>query len=203
MRFDNSWTLFLDRDGVINRRIIGGYVRHWDQFEFLPGVLNALGVLSGIFGKIIVVSNQQGVGKQLMRESELDLIHEKLIIKAEQEGGRIDAVYFSPHLEREGSVMRKPKVGMALKARWEHPGIQFKKSVMAGDSLSDMLFGKRLGMITVLISTSKSDLRKGHKLIDYTFHDLATFATTLVDLQSTVLGPQSANTTAPSSPPSP
>lgn len=184
LTIDNRWTLFLDRDGVINRRIAGGYVKDWGQFEFLPGVLPALKAFAGIFGRIIVVSNQQGVGKNLMSVHELDQIHDKMIHRVVNAGGRIDAVYFSPHLESEGSVMRKPNVGMALKARKDYQGISFRQSVMAGDSLSDMLFGKRLGMITALISAPLEDLRKGYKLTDLAFPDLRAFADYLSGIRS-------------------
>jgi len=66
MQIDKSWTLFLDRDGVINKKIDNDYVKAWEQFEFLPGVIEALKILSAKFGKIIIVTNQQGVGRQLM-----------------------------------------------------------------------------------------------------------------------------------------
>jgi histidinol phosphatase-like enzyme len=73
---------------------------------------------------------------------------------------------------------------MALKARKDHPGISFRRSVMAGDSLSDMLFGKRLGMITALISAPLEDLRKGYKLTDLAFPDLRAFADYLSGIRS-------------------
>ncbi|NQV02361.1 MAG: HAD-IIIA family hydrolase, partial [Bacteroidia bacterium] len=161
---DKEWSLFLDRDGVLNRRIVGSYVTQWNEFSWLPGVLEALKILSGIFGLVIVVTNQQGIGKGIMTKDALTLIHTKLLKEVEQQGGRIDAIYFSPHLQKEGSIMRKPNVGMALQARRELPEIRFKQAVMAGDSLSDMLFGRRLGMKTVFISENKSDLHKGYKL---------------------------------------
>jgi histidinol-phosphate phosphatase family protein len=161
---DSSWTLFLDRDGVINTRILGGYVQKWEQFEFLPGFLEALKILSPEFSRIIVVSNQQGIGKGLMTEEELEILH------------RIDRIYHSPHLEKEGSVKRKPNVGMALIARKEFPGINFKRSVMVGDSISDMIFGKRLKMVNVFLSEDISQARKSHHCIDFVFPDLISFA---------------------------
>ena len=72
---EENWTLFLDRDGVINRRLPGAYVQHWDQFEFLPGVLPALSILANYFAHLIIVTNQQGIGKGLMTESDLQKIH--------------------------------------------------------------------------------------------------------------------------------
>jgi len=176
LQIDKEWSLFLDRDGVINERIVDGYVTRWEEFTFLPGVLKALKVFDELFDRIVVVSNQQGVGKELMTESDVIGIHEKLEEQVKEHGGRIDSIYFAPHLAKERNIMRKPNVGMALKARREFPDIRFRQSVMAGDSLTDMLFGRRLGMKTVFLSENISDLRKGYKLIDYTYPDLITFA---------------------------
>jgi len=176
LKIDSSWTLFLDRDGVINTRVLGGYVQKWEQFEFLPGFLEALKILSPEFSRIIVVSNQQGIGKGLMTEEELEILHRKMIAEIERNGGRIDRIYHSPHLEKEGSVKRKPNVGMALMARKEFPGINFKRSVMVGDSISDMIFGKRLKMINVFLSEDINQARKNHQCIDFVFPDLISFA---------------------------
>jgi D-glycero-D-manno-heptose 1,7-bisphosphate phosphatase len=176
LKIDTAWTLFLDRDGVINRRIVGDYIRTWDQFEFLPGVLESLVSLSSVFGRILVVSNQQGIGKGLMTEEQLQVIHARMTDEIEKAGGRIDKSYHSPFLESENSILRKPNVGMALRARKEFPGINFKRSVMAGDSVSDMIFGKRLGMKTVIITADQQMIRRNHPLIDYAFPDLISFA---------------------------
>ncbi len=176
LKIDHSWTLFLDRDGVINRRIAYDYVKSWDQFEFLPDVPEAIKMFSRVFGKIIVVSNQQGIGKGLMTEPDLQSIHQRMIGEIGHAGGKIDAVFFSPHLKSDGSVMRKPNIGMALKARIQFPGIGFKRSVMAGDSLSDMFFGKRAGMKTVLISSDMAIAKQHARQIDYLYPDLISFA---------------------------
>ncbi len=176
LQIDKGWSLFLDRDGVINERIVDGYVTRWEEFTFLPGVLEALKVFDKLFGRIVVVSNQQGVGKELMTESDVIGIHEKLEEQVKKYGGRIDSIYFAPHLAKERNIMRKPNVGMALKARRDFPDIRFRQSVIVGDSLTDMLFGRRLGMQTVFLSENISDLRKGYKLIDYTYPNLITIA---------------------------
>jgi histidinol-phosphate phosphatase family protein len=177
---DKGWALFLDRDGVLNKRIVGGYVTRWEEFVWLPGVLDALKVLSEQFGNVVVVSNQQGIGKGIMTSEAVKATHSTLLNDVKKHGGRIDAIYYSPHLAWENSFLRKPNVGMGLQARKEFPSIRFRKSVMAGDSLSDMLFGRKLGMKTVFLSENKCDLRKGHKLIDFTFPDLLTFSQTLI-----------------------
>jgi len=149
---NRHWTLFLDRDGVINQRITGGYVTSWKEFILLPGVTEAFRLATGIFGRIVVVTNQQGIGKGLMTESDLSEIHRQFREKIESEGGRIDAIYHAPQLESETSSMRKPGTGMALLAKDQFPDIRFDQSVMVGDSLHDMEFGKKLGMYTVLIT---------------------------------------------------
>lgn len=177
---DSGWTLFLDRDGVINTRILGGYVQTWTQFEFLQGVPEALKILSGVFPRIIVVSNQQGIGKGLMTKEELDGIHTKLTSEIKRDGGRIDRIYYSPYLEKEGSIVRKPNVGMALMARKDFPAINFKRSVMVGDSISDMVFGARLKMVNVFISDDIIQIRKNYRLLDFSFPDLLSFATELI-----------------------
>ena len=179
LKIDKTWSLFLDRDGVINKRIVGGYVRSWDQFEFLPAVLDALKLISGNFERIIVVSNQQGVGKGLMTDKDVEAIHERMSEEIRKAGGTIDKTYYCPFLEENKSILRKPNIGMALKARKEFPGINFKRSVMVGDSFSDMIFGKRLKMKTVLLSNDIALIRKGANVIDLVYDDLLSFAKSL------------------------
>lgn len=176
---DHTWTLFLDRDGVINERIVGDYVKSRDQFHFLPGVLEAMHRLASLFAKIVVVSNQQGIGKGVMSVQELNDIHEKMTETIRGKRGRIDLILFSPDLAGSGSFTRKPNIGMALQAKKRFPEIIFKKSVMAGDSLSDMIFGKRLGMLTVLISTDHTLARENPRVIDFVLPDLKALVNSL------------------------
>lgn len=170
---DGSWTLFLDRDGVINRRVMDGYVTKWAEFEFLPGAREAIVKLSGKFGRIIVVTNQQGVGKGVMSREAVQEIHEKMISDLEEAGGRIDKVYFSPHLSSEDHPMRKPGTGMYEKALDDFPGIEKDKCMMVGDTPADILFGKRAGMKTVLVGPVENDF---HPPPDFKFRDLQEFA---------------------------
>ena len=180
LKIDRTWSLFLDRDGVINERIVDDYVRSWDQFIFLPGVLEAMKIFKERFGRIFVVSNQQGVGKGLMAPGDVITIHARMQEEIRKNGGSVDAIYFSPFLEKENSIHRKPNVGMALQARKEFPGVKFKNSIMVGDSLSDMHFGKRLKMKTVILTNEKATIRKGSMLIDYVFPDLLSFARSFI-----------------------
>lgn len=152
---DSSWTLFLDRDGVINVRKMGGYIQTVEEFEFLPAVPEAIAYFSGIFQHVFVVTNQQGIGKGLMTERNLSDIHSYMTTKVAEKGGKISACYFAPELKNEASEMRKPGPGMALKAKREFPGIDFSRSVMVGDTDSDIRFGQNLGMKTVRILTEE------------------------------------------------
>lgn len=174
-----GWSLFLDRDGVINERIPDDYVKTPGQFVFKEGVLEAFGILGSLFDTIVIVTNQQGIGKGWMSRAELDLVHQEMLLSIRKAGGRVDAIYYSPDLANSGSIMRKPAVGMGLKARKEFPSIRFSKSIMAGDTFSDMLFGHKLGMVNVLINTIPKEIRSCGELPDYLFPDLISFAKSL------------------------
>lgn len=172
---DKSWTLFLDRDGVLNRRLEGDYVKRPEDFVWLDGVLNSFAWLNEVFGMIVVVTNQQGIGKGLMTEKELERIHHKMLDDVKQAGGRIDKVYFCPDLENSGSFNRKPNIGMGLQAKRDLPGIDFRQSVMVGDTLSDLRFGRRLKMKTVFISYDVKMAGQFHSLMDLRFESLKDF----------------------------
>jgi D-glycero-alpha-D-manno-heptose 1-phosphate guanylyltransferase len=151
-QIDSTWTLFLDRDGVINKKLENDYVKTIPEFHFIPGTLEALAELSHLFGQLIIVTNQQGIGKGIMSEEDLQDIHRFMWDEIKQHGGRIDAIYHAPQLKSEGSSMRKPGTGMALQAKKDFPRIDFARSIMAGDSALDMEFAKRARMHSILIS---------------------------------------------------
>ncbi len=172
LNIDKSWTLFLDRDGVINKRLEGDYVKTLAEFEFIDGVPEAMKILSNIFGKIVIVTNQQGIGKGLYTENDLNIIHHYLADEIEKHEGRIDKIYFSPHLASANHPTRKPGIGMALDAKKDFPDIDLSRSIMVGDSMSDMQFGRTAGMTTVFISDEPIKAPD----IDLHFPDLLTFA---------------------------
>ena len=176
LNIDKSWSLFLDRDGVINTRLVDDYVKCWEDFEFLPGVLEAIKCFNKLFSTIVVVTNQQGIGKGLMKVETLNNIHKKMISEIESAGGRIDKVYFCPDLRESNSLYRKPNMGMGLKARKDFPAIRFRKSIIAGDSIGDMQFGRKLGMNTVLISDDDELSRKHPETIGFRFQSLLELA---------------------------
>jgi D-glycero-D-manno-heptose 1,7-bisphosphate phosphatase len=152
-------TLFLDRDGVINERLVGDYVRDWSQFKFCPGVPTALKALRPYFNRIVVVTNQQGIGKGLMSEEDLNEIHHKMMAELEQAGCKIDGIFFCPHLASAGCDCRKPATGLALQAQDRFPDIDFSNSYLAGDSESDLLLARELDMISVWITPDFDDMK--------------------------------------------
>jgi histidinol-phosphate phosphatase family protein len=180
IRKTEGWSLFLDRDGVINTRLVDDYVKCWEDFEFLPGVPEAIKTFNDLFINIFVVTNQQGIGKGLMSVETLNSIHSRMVDAIIAKGGRIDQIYFCPDLKESNSLYRKPNVGMGLKARKEFPSVRFRKSMIAGDSIGDMQFGKKLGMITALISDSDELIKKHPGVIDYRFNSLRDLANFII-----------------------
>ena len=156
-KFDKTWTLFLDRDGVINDRLPEQYVTKWDDFDFIVGSIKAIEKLSGIFGRVFVVTNQAGISKGIMTEAQLNEVHRLMLKTVDLLDGRIDKVYFAPDLPKNASNMRKPGTGMALQAQIDFPEVDFSRSVMVGDSNSDMEMGDRLGMVKVFIEGKGED----------------------------------------------
>ena len=144
--FPQDEFLFLDRDGILNKHLLGDYVRNWSMWEWLPGVLDAMPLLAKRFRRIFIVTNQQGVGKGLMTQADLDDVHRHMLSDIKAAGGRIDRVYVCTDLESTHSPNRKPEIGMALQAQRDFPEVDFHRSVMVGDSKSDELFAQKSGM---------------------------------------------------------
>ncbi len=150
--------VFLDRDGVINRKPPeGGYVKSWEEFEFLPGVLEALRLLKDHGFRIIVTSNQRGVSLGKLQERDLLAIHSRMQAELEKAGGRIDAVYYCPH-DCNSCKCRKPEIGMFLQAQRDLSWLEFRQSFLVGDSITDMQAAARLGCRKILIADRNSPL---------------------------------------------
>jgi len=143
--------LFLDRDGVINRHIVGDYVRNLSQLELLPGAIDAIVRLGKRFRYVIVVTNQQGIGKGLMSAADVAEIHDYIIGQVQKADGRIDRIYCCPSLKTDNDPNRKPGIGMGLQAKRDFSDIDFSRSLMIGDNVSDMLFAEKLGMSHIFI----------------------------------------------------
>ena len=138
-------TLFLDRDGVLNRHLPGDYVRRWEQFQWMPGILEALSQWAGKYRHIILVTNQRGVGKGLMTDEDLSRIHARMMTEVLEAGGRIDLILSCTALA-DDDPRRKPNPGMFREACALFPDIDPGRSVMLGDSPSDEAFARACGM---------------------------------------------------------
>ena len=139
-----NWTLFLDRDGVINEKIDNDYVKNWSEFKFIDGAIQAISILSDFFDTIIIVTNQRGVGRKIMTELDLLSIHKSMIDEIVSNSGRIDKIYYCKDI-LDSSLCRKPNTGMILKAinKWN---INIKDSFFIGDSITDYMAAKKIGL---------------------------------------------------------
>ncbi len=145
--------VLVDRDGVINRRIVGGYVTCWEEFIFLPGALEGLRLLTEKNYQVAVVSNQAGVGKGLMTAADLQEITRKFVKEADAHGGRIRSVYYCTHRVEDDCPCRKPKPGLLLKAQAEHH-FNFEDTFLIGDSESDLRAAKAVGCPSIMVSNA-------------------------------------------------
>lgn len=176
---DNSWTLFLDRDGVINVEKRGTYILNVNGFIFYDGVRAAMQKLAEIFGLIFIATNQRGVSRGSMTLEDLHDIHAYMMEELHRSSGRIDKIYFCSDLHDE-SPNRKPNPGMALQAKKDFPQIDFSKSIMVGNTLSDMQFARNTGMHSVFIASTDPETPFPHELIDARFNSLAEFVSAIV-----------------------
>ncbi|NOQ75979.1 MAG: HAD-IIIA family hydrolase [Crocinitomix sp.] len=168
IKIDSSWTLFLDRDGVMNERLIDDYVKQLNELRIIEKVPAAVQRFTELFGRIVVVTNQQGIGRGMMTVDDLSIVHGFIEEVIKTAGGKIDKFYFAPQLRSENSNHRKPGTGMGLQAQLDFPEIDFSKSIMVGDSESDIEFGMKLGMKTVMLKNSSNVSTKA----DYIFGNL-------------------------------
>lgn len=137
MNIDKSWTLFLDRDGTINKKMPEGlHVEDVNDFEFLPGALQAIAIFSRIFGRVIIVTNQRGVKKDALQQ-----VHGHMLFKIATNGGTIHRIYYCTG--NEGDPMRKPNPGMIFQAKVDFPEISFEKSIVIGDTDMDGEMARR------------------------------------------------------------
>ena len=146
-------TIFLDRDGVINRNPPNkGYVRKWAEFTFIPNSRKAIRELTESGYRIVVVTNQSGIGRGLYSEEDLADIHARMVAEINKTGGKIDAVYYCPHHPDAGCECRKPKPGMLIRAAREH-NIELSNAHLIGDVPTDIEAGQRAGVTTFLVLT--------------------------------------------------
>jgi histidinol-phosphate phosphatase family protein len=147
-----SPAVILDRDGVLNRRPPRAeYVTRAEDFEWLPGSLQALRMLREAGYTVAVVSNQAGINRGAMTEEDLAAVHARMIAETEQAGGRIDAIYHCPHDWDEGCDCRKPAPGMLFRAQRELD-LDLSRTPFIGDDERDVEAAEAAGAPPILVS---------------------------------------------------
>src|SRR5215475_8334430 len=153
--------VFLDRDGVLNRKPPEGrYIQRWQDFELLPGVPESIARLNRADIKVIVVTNQRGIALGHCTDEDVEALHEKLRQTLQAQSARIDAIFYCPH--DEGTCeCRKPKPGLFLKAFHQFPDAAPENSVMIGDSTSDIEAARTVGISTIFVRGDKHTRKPG------------------------------------------
>jgi heptosyltransferase-2 len=147
-------TVFLDRDGTLNYD--PGYLKVAAELKLLAGVGSALARLKGAGARLVVVTNQSGVGRGIVTLKDLEAIHARLQGLLEQEDAALDAIYFCPHHPDAGCRCRKPNVGMVERAVSELQ-LDLRRSYVIGDHARDIQLAHRVGAKAVLITTALVD----------------------------------------------
>jgi D-glycero-D-manno-heptose 1,7-bisphosphate phosphatase len=156
--------IFLDRDGVLNRKLPEGvFVSTWEQFEWLPGAIEAVARMTRAGWTVLVVSNQRGVALGRVTVAQVEQIHERMRAEIEQQGARLDGIFYCPH-DRGQCRCRKPDIGLFEQAQQQFPQATAQNSVVIGDSLSDIQAGKRLGMTTIFIRGDAATQKEGSEV---------------------------------------
>jgi len=154
--------IFLDRDGTINENG-AGYIHKIEDFQFKPKAEEALRKLSETDYKIIILSNQSGIGRGYFSEQDLEKFHKQMLAIMKEKGIRIDGFYYCPHHPSDNCSCRKPKLGLIKKAVQDF-NVNLSKSWMIGNEEKDILTGKRANTKTFLVS-EKSNLLEAVKNI--------------------------------------
>ena len=175
--FHNVRFVFLDRDGVINRKAPEGqYIARWSELHILPGVEAAIAALNDSGRPILVVSNQRGIALGLCSHDEVNALHEQLQEHLARHGAHIDAFYYCPHDEGQCDC-RKPATGLFRQAFQDFPGASARNSVMIGDAISDIAAARALNMPSIFIegdpSTRKDGTEEAAELADAVVTSLA------------------------------
>lgn len=172
--------IFLDRDGVINVERPCDYVKNKGEFVFIDGAIDAIATLSRSFEEIFIITNQRGVGRRIMAEGDLVQVHKYMLSEIEKAGGHISHIYYCADV-LSSSVNRKPNIGMGFQARRDFPHVDFNESIMVGNSRSDIEFGHKLGMYTVLVGDKYSKEDKIYQNVNQYCENLYSFVLTLQD----------------------
>ena len=154
--------VILDRDGTINADSVD-YIKTPDEWEPLPGALEAVARLNHAGWHVVVASNQSGLGRGLFDVATLNAIHAKMHAQLAERGGRIDAIFFCPHTPEDGCHCRKPEPGLfeQISSRY---GLDLHDVPVVGDSVRDLLAGVAVGCQPHLVLSGKSAACRGREL---------------------------------------
>lgn len=142
--------LILDRDGVVNITKPNGYIANYEEFTFTEGFTTNIKLLSSLYDRIFITTNQAGIGKKLMTTKDLDILHKKMLNDISNMGGHIDKIYYSTGIDNSDN-MRKPNIGMAERIKIDFPDVDFNRTIVVGDSFADRLFADRIKANFILI----------------------------------------------------
>lgn len=146
-------TVFLDRDGVINVKAPeGDYIKSLKEFRFLPGAVDAIHLLNINNWRVIIITNQRGIARQLMTMHDLQTIHSFMEEELHKHNAHVDDIFICPH-EKGTCHCRKPDIGLFLQAEKKIP-VDKSKSWMIGDSKSDIEAGRNFGIYTIAVANS-------------------------------------------------
>lgn len=155
-------TVFLDRDGVINRRR-KHYVTTWAEFHMLPGVVDSIVRLTRSGFRVIVVTNQSAIGRGLVSRTVVDDIHERVAARVQKAGGRISAFLVCPHTPDDGCPCRKPAAGLLLLAQTEMQ-VDLATAMLVGDQLTDVEAANAAGCLPIIVQASRKQAAMARQL---------------------------------------
>lgn len=180
-----KYTVFLDRDGVINKDS-EGYIKIPSEFEFIPKSDEAIALLTQNSFRVIVITNQSMIGRGLSTQGSLDAIFKKMNTGIEAKGGRITDIFYCPHVPDDECACRKPKPGLIHQAKIKY-AIDMGSAFMIGDSEKDILCGLAAGCAkTLLVRTGNGEkalhgLSQKQMAPDYIARDLYDAARWLIN----------------------
>lgn len=174
-------TIVLDRDGVINEDS-DDYIKSPDEWHPIAGSMQAIARLNHAGYRVVIATNQSGVGRGLYSIETLGEIHSKMCQKLQEAGGSVEAIFYCPHIPEDDCDCRKPKPGLFLDIE-KRLGKSLEGSYAVGDSARDLEAAKAVKMVPILVKTGKGErtIASSKKLNDVLkFSDLSTFVDALI-----------------------
>jgi len=142
--------VFLDRDGTVTEE--KDFISKIEEIKFIPGSKEALKTLQGLGYKLVIVSNQSGIARGIMTGEQVEEVNDFILKELQNEGIKIEGIYYCPHHPDENCDCRKPRTGLIKRALQDHH-LKLKGAWMIGDKLSDVLLGKNIKGKSILVLT--------------------------------------------------